>query len=258
VKEYCTVTKKKLKTVKRPFLGQLSDGGFKTNFWNYVERVTGKRSLSDFIRQGMILSLLSGLPSIFGTVLRGKVYRSIFGSVGKDCFIEKNTCFRVPRRIFLGDRVYIEENAFLTAPLPDGTIKLGNDVRIHRNTLVNPGIGKIVLHERVVVGPYSTLIGDGDIEIAKNSLLANMVQLITANHVFDDPLTPIRNQGVTIGRIEIGEDVWIGAHTLVLPGVEIGNRSVIGAGSIVTKDIPPYSVAVGAPARVIKRRGVKK
>jgi acetyltransferase-like isoleucine patch superfamily enzyme len=246
--------KEKLRVVKRPYLGYISEDDLKTNFWNYVERMTGQRSLKIFIKQSLVLTLLSNFPMILGSVLRGKAYRSIFGSIGKNCLIEKNVTLRVPQRIFLGDQVYIEENVFLSVPILGGEIRIGNNVRIHRNAFINAGIGKIILKEGVAVGPYSTIIGDGDVEIGKNSLLANMVQIITANHIFENRLIPIKNQGVRVGKIEIGKDVWIGAQTIILPGIKIGEGCVIGAGSVVTKDISNYSVAVGVPAKVKKKR----
>lgn len=69
---------------------------------------------------------------------------------------------------------------------------------------------------------------------------------------------PIREQGVTREGIIIEDDCWLGSGVKVLDGVTIGKGCVIGANSVVTKDIPPYSVAVGAPARVIKKRGEKE
>ena len=73
------------------------------------------------------------------------------------------------------------------------------------------------------------------------------------NHKYEDPSKAISEQGISTMPINIENDVWIGANSVVLPGVQIGNHSVIGAGSIITKDIPPYSVAVGNPARIVKR-----
>jgi len=76
----------------------------------------------------------------------------------------------------------------------------------------------------------------------------------TTNHNFSSLETPIRLQGHIAQNIMIGDDVWFGANSIVLPGVTIGNHVVIGAGSVVTTDIPDYSVAVGNPAKVIKNR----
>ena len=74
------------------------------------------------------------------------------------------------------------------------------------------------------------------------------------NHIYDDPKISIRLQGIRANGIKIEDDVWLGVGSTVLDGVTIGKGSVIGAGAVVTKNIPPYSVAVGVPANVIKER----
>lgn len=91
-------------------------------------------------------------------------------------------------------------------------------------------------------------------EIGDNVRIAAQVVIIPMNHIYEDPDTPIWKQGIRAKGIKIEDDVWIGAGAKILDGVTIGKGSVIGAGAVVTDDIPPYSVAVGVPARVIKKR----
>jgi galactoside O-acetyltransferase len=81
-----------------------------------------------------------------------------------------------------------------------------------------------------------------------------MVQIVAVNHVYRDLDRPIREQGITARGIVIEDDVWLGAGAVVLDGVTIGRGSVIGAGAVVASDIPPYSLAVGAPAKPVKNR----
>lgn len=247
--------KEKPTIVTLPDLRTIPKGGLKANFWNYVERVTGQRSLKKFIWQGFVLTLLSNLPTIWASILRVKAYKTVLGSIGESCLIEKNVCFRVPQRIFLGDRVFIGENACLDACYLKSEIRLGNEVRIGRSSVLRAGIGEIIIHEGAAVNRFVYLDGNGGIEIGKNSLLGNKAELISGNHIFDDPKTPIKLQGTKLGRVTIGEDVWLSTHVIVLPGVTIGDGSVIGAGSVVTKDIPSYSVAAGVPAKIIRKRG---
>jgi acetyltransferase-like isoleucine patch superfamily enzyme len=84
-------------------------------------------------------------------------------------------------------------------------------------------------------------------------MLANGCFVTDANHRFDDPVKPVPWQGFTSkGPTRIGDDVWFGANVVVTSGVTIGERSVIGANSVVTADVPPYSIAAGVPARVIR------
>lgn len=85
-------------------------------------------------------------------------------------------------------------------------------------------------------------------------LIATHVAIMSYQHGFSDRAVPVADQDIELKPVVIEEDVWIGTHALVLPGVRIGRGSIIGAGAVVTSDLPPYSVAVGSPARVIRQR----
>jgi acetyltransferase-like isoleucine patch superfamily enzyme len=80
------------------------------------------------------------------------------------------------------------------------------------------------------------------------------VQIAAVNHVYSDPDKFIKDQGITAQGIRIEDDVWLGSTVVVVDGVTIGKGSVVGAGAVVTKDLPPYSVAVGVPAKIVKDR----
>ena len=95
---------------------------------------------------------------------------------------------------------------------------------------------------------------EGEIFIGNNVLIGPYCILRAADHEFRNPNKLIKEQGHRSGRIVIEDDVWLGARVTVLKDVTIGKGSVIGAGSVVTKDIPPYSIAVGVPAKVIGKR----
>ncbi len=95
------------------------------------------------------------------------------------------------------------------------------------------------------------------LEIGEDSLIAPFCYIIDYDHSFSDVKVPISKQGFASKPVSIGSDVWIGVRAVILKGVTIGDGSVIGAGSVVTSDIPPNSIAVGVPARVIERR-IKK
>ena len=139
-----------------------------------------------------------------------------------------------------------------------GRIELGPDCTIALGALVQ---GNVHMGRHCSVQAYSSLIGYGQaddvtgrITIGNDVRIAPYVAMIATNHRFDRLDVPISAQGHNFGPITIEDDVWIGAHVVVTAGVKIGHGSVIGAGSVVTHDIPPYSIAVGAPARVIKTR----
>lgn len=120
---------------------------------------------------------------------------------------------------------------------------------------------KIDIGKRVVIRPFSVLAADpepggGDIIIEDDVMFGPGISIYVNNHRYDDTTKPIIDQGYSISkRVHIKKGVWIGANAIILPGVTIGENSVVGAGSVVTKSIPPRCVAVGVPARVVKEIG---
>lgn len=108
------------------------------------------------------------------------------------------------------------------------------------------------LARNVYIGAYQP------IKIGRDSLIGAYSYIISANHCFKDRNTPIRLQGYTGAAIEIGNDVWIGCHATILPGVTIGNGAIIAAGAVVNKDVPPFEIWGGVPAKKIGKRGTKE
>lgn len=134
-------------------------------------------------------------------------------------------------RLEVGEGVLFEPNVWITAP---GRAR----VRIGAGTFLNQGV-MVASHEMV--------------EIGEHCMLANGCFVSDASHRYNDPDRPVPWQGFTSkGPTRIGANCWLGAHVVVTSGVSIGERCVVGAGSVVTHDIPPFSIAAGAPARVLR------
>lgn len=115
---------------------------------------------------------------------------------------------------------------------------------------------KLTIGRHTAINEFCNLrASGGSITIGDNCLIAQFVSIIASNHGQDRD-KPIRVQpwDTTKHSVTIGDDVWIGAHAVVLPGVTIGRGSIIGAGSVVTVDIPEFCIAAGVPARVIGER----
>jgi acetyltransferase-like isoleucine patch superfamily enzyme len=135
--------------------------------------------------------------------------------------------------------------------VPFNQFSIGNNSMIEDFTTVNNGVGDVVIGENSLIGLGNVIIGP--VNIGNNVILAQNIVVSGLNHNYDDVTQPIHQQGVSVAPIVIEDDCWIGANTVITAGVTIGKHSVVAAGAVVTKDIPPYSVAVGNPSRVIKR-----
>jgi len=128
-----------------------------------------------------------------------------------------------------------------------------------KNVVIMEG-SKIFDFKNIEIGEYSSLneycylIGNGSIKIGSWTRIASYVSLITVDHVFTDPSVKIKKQGLVSAPIVIGDDVWIGTKATILKGITIGNGAVIGAGSVVTDDIPSFAVVAGVPAKIISLR----
>lgn len=115
--------------------------------------------------------------------------------------------------------------------------------------------GFIRVGTRSSMGDYCYVGGAGGVEIGNDVLIGQYVSLHSQNHHFSDVDQPIREQGVTSLGITVADDCWIGAGARILDGVHIGTGSVIAAGAVVTKSVPPGSIVAGVPGRVVGARG---
>jgi len=134
--------------------------------------------------------------------------------------------------------------------VPWNKFQLGDYSTIEDFSAINNGVGPVIIGDRTKIGLSNTIIGP--VTIGNDIRLAQNITLSGLNHNYEDVHLPIHEQGVSIAPIVIEDETWIGANVVVVAGVTIGKHSIVGAGSIVTKNIPPYSVAVGNPARVLK------
>ena len=126
----------------------------------------------------------------------------------------------------------------------------GENVNIERGAHFTPGLR---IGDRSGVGINCEL--NGPITIGRDVMMGPEVVIYTSGHQFGATDIPMMDQGFTETEpVVIGDDVWIGRRAIIMPGVTIGNGCVIGAGAVVTRDIPAYSVAVGVPAKAIKSR----
>ena len=229
-------------------------GGLRHKMARYMHRVTGGHSWARYVWQGTVLTLLAGFPTVLGSALRTRAYHAVLGGIGRGCIIEPDVRLLVPRRIFLGDGVVLGEGCLLDANTPQGRIELQDGVRLSPGTYIVVGRGQLAIGPMSHVGPRCLMYGTRGIQIGSGVSLANNVQLICGNHTFARRDIPIRAHPVEGAPIVIEDDVQVGASAIVLGGTTLGRGSVVGAGSVVTRSLPPYSLAQGIPARVVGLR----
>ena len=128
--------------------------------------------------------------------------------------------------------------------------KSGKNIDVGRFCKLNPDIE---LGDNSSIGDRSEL--SGKVVIGDNVMIGPQVMIIAKNHNIDDVDIPMNKQGERAKGVKICDDVWIGARAIILDGVTVGGGSVVGAGAVVTKDVPSRSIVGGVPARVIKTRG---
>jgi len=164
--------------------------------------------------------------------------------------------FRVRgRHIVTRGMVFVARTAEVTCRRGLGHMELGRWVWTGEGDAIRCHEGSVRIGDRVVFGRRVTIDAYLDVEIGDDCLIADSVLVTDFDHIFDDAARPIRTQGISKSRVAIGPDCWIGAGAAILRGSTVGEGSVIGAQAVVKGDIPPYSVAVGSPARVIRTRG---
>ena len=128
---------------------------------------------------------------------------------------------------------------------------LGNRSIVESYCCINNAVGDVVIGHHTRVGLHNTIIGP--VTIGDHVNLAQGITVTALNHNFSQPALPIDQQGVSTAPVTLGDDIWIGANAVVLPGVTIGNHCVVAAGAVVTKDVPPHSLVAGVPAIIIKQ-----
>lgn len=133
-------------------------------------------------------------------------------------------------------------------------VRISKKSTIGQHTRISAGgAGKVSIGESVLIDNFTYIMAHDNIEIGNHTKIASFCFIVDFNHKFKSKTKNLVEQGYDLKKIKIGSNVWIGAHVIVLPGVTIGDRAVIGAGSVVTRDVPGGAVAVGNPAKVIKK-----
>jgi acetyltransferase-like isoleucine patch superfamily enzyme len=193
-------------------------------------------------------------------LLRGRALRLYGSHAGARFGVGRMVKVYFPECLTVGSDVSIGEVSYLHCLSSQG-VRIGDRTSLERNLWLHCG-GTLDQYERgffeigadSFVGCNAVLGAGGGIQIGSHVLIGQSVNIHSENHIFQDGSRLISDQGVEYHGVTIGDDVWIGSKAAILDNVHIGQGAVIGAGTVVTRDIPPYAVAVGVPAKVIRYR----
>lgn len=139
---------------------------------------------------------------------------------------------------------------------PYNQFVLGDKSIIEDFATINNGVGHVIIGQNTIIGIGCVIIGP--VNVGNDVMLAQNIVVSGLNHGYVDVKIATSKQAVTCKEIIIEDEVWIGANSVITAGVRLGRHCVIGAGSVVTKDVPEFSVAVGNPAKVIKKYDFKE
>lgn len=204
-----------------------------------------KRSSSSSLSK-LVFLLLEPIPRPVGTALRKLIYPRLNQDWGKNPYIQAWVEILGVDKISTGGDIRLLRNSILNCNFENSQLKLGNNVSLDRGVSIRLGDNcTIDIGDDTYIGPYCCVSGPGNIKIGRDCLIASMAGIYANQH---------HHVGFSQQGITIEDKCWIGSGAKILDGVTIGYGSAIGAGAVVTKDIPPYSVAVGVPAKVLENR----
>ena len=201
-------------------------------------------------------SVIMSDPAPYAEKLRKEYYASAFKNMGENVKIGANVKIVNPQYISIGNNVVISDNVTLIAR-GEGGITIDDNVVLNDRVYLDTeraDLGYINIGKNVYIGTGTTLFGHVGLEIGEHTLFAQNITITPYSHIFSNPDEPIINQGGHMEKVVIGRDCYLGMGVCVMYSGSIGDGSVIGAHSTVVKPIPAFSVAVGTPAKVIKKR----
>lgn len=229
----------------------------------YISKFTGLDLSKRFGEEWDSLSTCGLLIRMGSWWLRGLFVRMRFGASKGLFLIGKGVTIRQAHFIKVGANFIAQDHCEINGLSQKG-LQFGDKVTIGSYAIIRPtnlyggdaGMG-LKIGNNSSIGPYSYIGCSGYIEIGDNVMMSPRVSIYSENHNFSDVDLPMIEQGVTRSFVKIEDDCWIAANSVILAGVTIGRGSVIAAGSVVTKDVAPFSIVGGNPAKFIKSRKIR-
>ena len=191
--------------------------------------------------------------------LRTRVSLLRVGRAGPGVDLEDGVLLASPARISLGEGSSIGRGAALRANTKVSPgITLLPRVSLKDGVILNANTGSITIGERSWLGPYCVIYGNGGVDIGRDVMIAAHTLITSVGHEHESLDVPMMNQPLRLAPVRIEDDVWIGARCTLLPGITVGRGAIVGAGSVVTRDVAPWAIVGGVPARVVGQRGNRR
>ena len=213
------------------------------------------KSMNDEEKEELLKTLFMQTDTEYCNQARKEYYATKLKYMGENVKIGTNVKFINPEHISIGNNVIIMDDVTIIAR-GEGGVLIGDDCYLCERVYLDSERedGYIKIGNRVYIGTGTTLFGHMGLEIGDFCLLAQNITITPYSHISDNPDDIIWNQGGNCKKVTIGKDCYIGMGVCIMYTGDIGDGSVIGAGSTVVKPIEPFSIAVGTPAKVIRKR----
>lgn len=222
-----------------------------------ISKIKSERYVIDpAISTGQLLALMWERGRM---LLRGCFRRVGFGHAEGKIFIGGHVRLAAKRKLRCGGGLSIGDNCYINA-LCRGGVTIGRNFSLGRNSIIEcTGVLRelgeyLTIGEHVGIAANAFIAVRGPVKIGSNTIFGPGVAIHAENHVLENMDVPIRLQGTSRIGVTIEEDCWIGSNAIILDGVTIGKGTVVAAGAVITKDVLPYSIVGGVPARIIQMR----
>lgn len=224
----------------------------------YQDIIVGTRSTRFLVRFELSQILAGNMPGALGLALRRVLIPGLFARCEKGVMLGRGVILRHPRRIELGRGVVVDDGCCLDA-ITDGVrgISIGSHTMIGMGSVIAAKLGTVTIGEDTGLGQHVIIHSSlgGSVKIGSRVLVAGGVYIGGGQYHTNRTDISIAEQGHVAGlKLVIEDNCWIGANATIVNGVRIGRDSIVAAGAVVTKDVPPFTVVAGVPAKVIRER----
>jgi acetyltransferase-like isoleucine patch superfamily enzyme/uncharacterized membrane protein YbhN (UPF0104 family) len=229
--------------------------GARSKRQRYQGLVVGRSGWGALLGYEVVVMFAARTPGALGLWLRSRLYPLLLGACGRNVFFGTDVTLRHPHKIHIGDDVAIDDGCVLDAKgTSNAGIRIGRGVFIGRHTSVHTKDGDVVLEDGVNISSFCSVFSASRVTVGRDTLIAGYSYVIGGGHEFGRTDVAIIDQPRPSRGISIGPNCWIGAGVAILDGVTIGQGAIVGANSVVTRDLADFAVAAGSPATVIRYR----